>query len=187
MGREKPQVVVLCEDKRHWAVLHHFLKQHGIGERKIRVVKSPGGRGAADSFIRKQFPAEVRAYRSKCSHLNICLLVMIDADPGNSPGDRINMLHESLRKKGIDPVKPEDRIALVVPRRNIESWMHFVIDNVIDEKTDYKHDHSDSDSRLCGERLKQIQMQFRAGSTADALPPSLGEAIREIERICHCR
>jgi len=157
----------------------------------VAVKKSPAGMGAADAFILKRFPDEVRAYRSKCNHLNICLLVMIDADPPESytsHKSRIGTLKDSLHEAGIAPIEPHERIAILVSRRNLESWMHFMTTDEIDEETDYRHAHQDNECKESGQRLKQIQMQHRAGTAPAAqLPPSLAEAVVQLERICHCR
>ena len=66
MGRENPQVVVLCEDKRHWTVIYHMLKAHGVDTRRIRRKISPAGRGLAiNTYVsilrRRSRPIEPRA------------------------------------------------------------------------------------------------------------------------------
>ena len=186
MKPEKPGVVVLCEDQKSWCVLYHFLKAHGIGARKILPKISPGSKGAADAFISRQFPKEVKAYRSKANHLNICLLVMIDADPGHNPGDREAMLRKSLQENGMDAIKRDERIAILVPKRNIETWMHLMTDHETDEQTNYKRLHDEKDCKCCGIGLKEIQEKFRGKTPPDPIPASLSEACQELERICRC-
>ncbi len=186
MRPEKPQVVVLCEDRKQDRFIRQFLKIHGIGSRKTTVDTAPRSKGAADAFIRQRFPSEVKAYRSKRNYMNVCLIVIIDADPPNSPEDRKRMLDQALQDQGAEKLTQNDRVAIVVPKRNIETWMHFLTDQETDEQTDYKQSHPDSDCKPCAKKLKELQLQFRGGTPPENLPDSLQQACHELERICRC-
>ena len=96
------------------------------------------------------------------------------------------MLLQSLRQHGMDDLEQSERIAILVPKRNIETWMHFLIDPDTDEDTDYKRQHYDKDCNPCGIVLKELQLNIRAGTLPDRSLPSLMEAAQELERICGC-
>ena len=57
-------------------------------------------------------------YRAKANHQRIALIVVIDADL-DTVARRQQQLDETLGESSRQPV---ERIALVVPRRNIETW-----------------------------------------------------------------
>ena len=72
------QIVLLCEDTQHETCLRRFLSAMGWETRAMRVEKAPGGRGAADQFVRQQFPRELRAHRTR--HATQALVTMMDGD-----------------------------------------------------------------------------------------------------------
>ncbi len=67
---------------------------------------------------------------------------MIDAD-NNTVQDRFNQLDQALQGEGMPIVELKDRIARLVPRRNVETWILYLTGSVVDEDTDYRNSMSD--------------------------------------------
>ncbi|MDL1979134.1 MAG: hypothetical protein LWX52_13755 [Deltaproteobacteria bacterium] len=108
-------VIILCEDRQHEVFMRTFLVSRGVPTGRIRVRITSGGRGSGEQQVRSKYPEEVKAYRSKCNHLNIALAVMIDADMRRVV-DRLNELDASLAKAELDRRQPNERIGIFVPK-----------------------------------------------------------------------
>ena len=61
---------------------------------------------------------------------------MIDADAAGVVG-RLRQLDESCRLSRITPRTDVDRVVLLVPERNIETWLAYLNGNVVDAATNY--------------------------------------------------
>ncbi len=137
MSKRRVQTVILCEDRRHEVFVRRFLKQTGRADARTTTVRrSPKGRGCGAQFVLQHFPEEVQAYRSKSHHLSLCLIVVIDAD-NLSVQDRVRRLEESLDAAGQSGRAPDERIVIVVPKRNIETWIRYLGGADFDESTSY--------------------------------------------------
>ncbi|MBC1222176.1 hypothetical protein GNF10_06275 [Nostoc sp. UCD121] len=67
MNRRRVQIVILCEDKQQEVFARHFLKKRGfILDRNLRIEICP--KGAGEQFVRKRYPAEVKAYSTSGSY-----------------------------------------------------------------------------------------------------------------------
>ena len=126
------QVVILCEDRQQEVFARHFLVTCGVDRHRIYVRVSPFGRGAAEQYVRDQYPAEVREYRARRNHLNIALAVMLDADIGNVV-ERLQELENSLSQMSLPQRQPDEKIGIFVPKRNIETWIHYLQGEPVNE------------------------------------------------------
>ena len=105
--------------------------------------------GSAYDWILLRYPQEVAEQRRRVSAKNdnnAALVVHIDADQ-KTVNERQKQLEESLRNRGLTNREPSERIALAIPKRNIETWLHGLGgENVaVDEEYDFKQD-SDAES-----------------------------------------
>jgi hypothetical protein len=134
-------VIVVLEDSRHEMLVRRYLKKKGMGEREMRIERSPSGRGSAEGWVRKTFLTEVNEYRRR--QAKTALLVVIDADT-RSVQDRWNQLDGALEEAGKQRVNVEhEQIARLVPKRNIETWILCLNGNDVDEEADYKKERND--------------------------------------------
>lgn len=170
--------VVLCEDRQHEVFMRAFLVSRGIPARRIRVEIALEGRGSGEQYVRRKYPEEVKAYRSKCNYLNIALAVMIDADMRRVV-DRLNELDASLAKAELDRRQPNERIGIFVPKRNIETWIHYLMGEIVDEDTAYPKLKKQSECKPLVEELAQKCNQ----PLEQEAPPSLQAACTELQRI----
>lgn len=170
--------VVLCEDRQHEVFMRAFLVSRGISARRIRVEIALEGRGSGEQQVRRKYPEEVKSYRSKCNHLNIALAVMIDADMKRVV-DRLNELDAFLAKNELDRRQSNERIGVFIPKRNIETWIHYLMGKIVDEDTPYTKLKKQSECKPLVNELAQKCSQPLEQKT----PPSLQAACTELQRI----
>ncbi len=126
----KVQLVLLCEDSQHEVFARRFLVKMGWPTRSLRVEKSPGGRGSAEQFVRKQFPRELKAHRLR--PVEQSLVVMIDGD-ADGPHQRMVRLKDECRAQNVEPPRDNERVAVFVPTWNIEAWIAYLDGEEVDE------------------------------------------------------
>lgn len=139
MGSRRVRVVVLCEGLADYRFAYRCLRECGWREDQIMANISRSGRGSAFDHVLNSYSAEGRSNRKGGRQRD--LLVLIDADT-QPEGGRERQLAERLRVAG-EPVRRKgERIALWVPRRQMETWVHFLKHGKADEQTDYKRLHA---------------------------------------------
>lgn len=171
-------VVVLCEDRQYEVFMRTFLISRGVPSRRIRVNIAMAGSGSAEQYVRSQYSQEIRAYRSKCNHLNIALAVMIDADT-KKVVDRLNELDASLAAAALNRRQPDEKIGIFVPKRSIDTWIHYLMGEAVDEVTPYSKLEKQSE---CKPMVKQLSKNCDQPLDQEA-PPSLLAACTELQRV----
>jgi hypothetical protein len=133
-------VIVLCEDNRTFSFTRSYLKRCGIN-RDVRPVISPRGRGCGFDFVVKSFAAQVNAYKLANARKHTWLFAIVDADTG-TVSQRIEQMNTELKNAQEQRVKAiqieNERIARLVPRRNIETWILALNSTMVNETDDYK-------------------------------------------------
>ena len=135
-------VIVILEDDRQKMLVYKYLIKTGLRRHEIRQELSPSGHGSAESWVRTRFAKETIAYRERQNRAQTALLVMIDADV-HIVQSRFDQLDEALNARGNQPVGRDERIARLVPRRNVETWILCLNGHAVDEQTNYKQGRSD--------------------------------------------
>lgn len=173
MTQNRQTIVILCEDRQQYVFARYFLQKKGLTGQFIDK-SCPSGKQAGEQYVRDRYAAEVKAHRSK-NYLNICLIVVIDADR-STVAERIRQLDASIEEKR----HRKEKIAIFVPKRNIETWIHYLQSGEsIDEAVAYsKLDNQGA----CKPYVERLAGQCVKGLPANA-PPSLHEACIEIQRI----
>jgi hypothetical protein len=168
------QVVVLCEDIMHLNFVRRYLIARGIDSRRIRGNVTPAGRGAGSQYVIEKYPAEVKALRSR-AYLRAGLVAVCDADT-HSVKDRLRHFDGSLAKSG-QPARGEtERIALLVPKRNVETWVFHLLGNDVDEDSDYKRRVTSPDLKKAIDAFSNVC----PSRVADIAVPSLQRACEEL-------
>ncbi|MDZ8026283.1 MAG: hypothetical protein RMY36_031265 [Nostoc sp. SerVER01] len=176
MSQRRVQIVILCEDKQQEVFARHFLKKRGfIFDRNFRIEICP--KGAGEQFVRKRYPAEVKAYRSK-NYLSGMLVVLIDADK-KTIQERLKQLDEALIEDSQQIRQPQEAIAIFIPKRNIETWIHYLQGDTVDEETEYSKFNNESE---CKPYVENLVNQCYQGLDENA-PPSLQAGCGELQRI----
>lgn len=145
------RMTLLYEDRQHEAFALRFLQKMGWSTRDIQRVKAPGGRGAAEQFIRRQFPTELQALRRR--HGNVSLVVLIDGDHFGIK-KRLAQLDEACDEKHIPHRGENESVFISVPTWNIETWLAYLGDETVSEdKSDYPRLQRERDCQRHVDRL----------------------------------
>ena len=123
MSTRRVKIVILCEDSQQEAFIRRFLKGMGWQMREVRVEKSPGG--SAEQWVRERFPLELRVYKQRRNLASSALIAMIDADT-RQVEERIGELKRECDSAGVPFRDNDEAVAIAVPKRNIETWIHYL-------------------------------------------------------------
>lgn len=177
MSSRRVRVVLLCEDSQHEAFARRFLKGMGWNIRELRIEKSPSATGSAEQWVREKFAKELDIYRQRKARASSGLIVMIDADT-NEVQSRINDFEEACNARQIPFRTEEDTVAIVVPKRNIETWIHYLNGTQVDEDTGYQKLPRE---RLCGPAVQELVRLCRSTGLSEDAPTSLLAACGEYQ------
>lgn len=168
-------IVILCEDRQHEAFARRFLEQIGKGLRVQRVEISPKGRGSGEQFVRERFAKELAYYRSRRHRVEQALIVIIDADRREIAA-RLQQVEESASEGGQTRRQPNERVAVFIPARNIETWLAYLDGSTVDESDVYPRLPSPRD---CQRHVECLAKMCRLGVLRTPAPPSLDTACNE--------
>lgn len=189
MSRRRVQLVILCEDVQHRAFARGLFKARGF--RNIRFLPMPVGKGGAREHIFEHYPPRVKAYRvlAQRNWAAHALAVFIDADD-RTVAERSRELDEKLEDEKLERRQSGEKIALFIPKRNIETWLVYLKEtivegDVVNEKTDYKNYYKShyrvrdciSDARRLADTICPTH------SLPQDAPQSLHRACDELERV----
>lgn len=137
-------VVLVCEDTAHKAFVYSCLSKLGVEDLKWHVVsyvaslKRHGGN--RDDVIERLNRTEFDSWESRCARHKVLLVAVIDAD-----GDSLTAARSLLPTSTLYG----DLFAVVIPRRNIQTWVELSRDGASatspDEEADYKRTATKSD------------------------------------------
>ncbi len=88
--REKLRGIVLAEDKRTERFCRALLRELGFKVRRFRFETAPAGEGAAEAWVARRYPDEVKVLRSKNYQQALRLIAVRD-------GDMVGVLQSSDR------------------------------------------------------------------------------------------
>src|SRR5690349_21297068 len=135
--RGRVLVLVLAEDERQQRFVYRYLRQR-FDSHEIRSDVAPVGGGSAEQWVRQRYPEKVKQYRTRTAET--LLVVLIDADRSELR-DRDRQLQEALEQARLARRSNPERIAHLIPKRNIETWIRCLSGHEADEVTDYKNRH----------------------------------------------
>jgi hypothetical protein len=172
---------VLAEDRHQQTFVRRYLERLQYSSRQIQLEPLPGDRGSGEQWVRLRYAKNVVAYRSRASSAATALVVVIDADtaPVNR---RIEQLRHALAEAGTRPARPNEKIAHLVPKRNIETWILCLNNSDVNETDDHRHEAGIDD------QIKPAAEEFFNWSRPNVVPPvhcvpSLRSAIPEVKRL----
>lgn len=175
MAKRHADIVILGEDDAHDNFVRHYLKRRKFNDRQLRFIVRKGiGSGA--QFVLNTYPGEVKYYRRKANHLSCALVRVIEAD-----ANELRQVHRSLdtrlRDAHLGSRRDEDRIVLLTPKRNIETWAVYLQGVSVDEETNYKEHELAGNLKLAGTTLADRMGQ----SPEPECPHSLQEGDKELK------
>jgi len=180
------EVVVLCEDDLTFQFTKRYLNKCGITD--IRPKISPKGCGF--DFVIREFANEVRAYRIANARKHAWLIAVVDADTGTI-AQRLGSLNKALKSSNEQRVKDicieNERIARLIPRRQIETWILALNDVPVKETKDYKRStefrHYDWDRNVLPASKRFWDLTRPNFVKPDGLIASLCHAVDEVSRV----
>ena len=170
-------VTLLCEDSQIDAFVRRFLKHRRFRPRDIRTLPLPAGRQSGEQWVRERYPFELRAIREG---RNAYLIVVTDADSNSTETRRAQLEAECdrqrvLRRNDADPV------LVIVPRRNIETWLAYLDGVDVDECKTYQKLRRRGD---CATHARHLYtMCHETQRLREPVPDSLREACEEYHRL----
>ncbi len=179
MAKRGVQLIILCEDLQQEVFARNFFMNRGFHHREIRIKRSSEGRGSGEHYVRQHYPQEVRTYRSKSTHLSIGLAVVIDADT-YSVAQRFGQLDSVLESDAQQKRQPNEKIGIFVPKRNIETWIHYLMGEAVDEEKAYAKFHREGE---CKPYVEKLAKEICPSGLPNDAPPSLHTACDELKRI----
>jgi hypothetical protein len=136
MSRAKVRVHILCEDKMHEHFVRKLCEHRGLSP--VRVLVAPKGRGSAEAWVRQRYPHEVRLLRQYKDE-RVALIAITDGD-GGGVSKRMVDFADALTQQGLPARMNDERIAILVPTRSIETWLMWLcgVDDLM-ESEKYKN------------------------------------------------
>lgn len=180
MSTRSVEVVVLCEDRQQEYFIRRFLQKRGRERYDFRPVISPKGRGAGEQWVRERFPRELKAHRGQVGRRNTWLIVATDADTG-SPDSRINDFARACSQAEVPFRQNHEKVAFVIPKRNIETWFAFLRGQMVNEVQNYPKYELESDCR--DDVIRLDEMCQRGKLEPQPPPPSLVVTCQEFQRL----
>jgi hypothetical protein len=175
-------VIVVVEDDHHRMLIYRYLLYSGMKAHEIRVHRSPSGHGSADNWARKRFVEETKEYRRRQARARSALVVMIDAD-SSTVQHRFHQLDQALTQNGMPIVADGDKIARLVPKRNVETWILWLNETAVDEESDYKAIRSDWSQLIPAASEKLCTWVRSQAELPNTCIDSLRTGVRELERL----
>lgn len=133
------KIILICEGWRDSAFARAFLKEAGIDPRTVEPKTNP--RGSGHDWVKTQFVEEVANLNRFAEGRGV--LGLLDED-GQGVAIRKGQVAEQLQTQNLPPIVPDEGRCLLLPTRNIETWLYWLIarrDGIsinVDEITNYK-------------------------------------------------
>lgn len=180
-------IVVLCEDQQSRVFVERALVRRGYDRRGIRVEMAPPGAQSAEQFVRDTYSRQVRFLRSRAATKG--LVVHVDADPTHTVAQRHAQLAVTLLAAGEPARGPLEPIAELVPKRNIETWIHALdpslspaVRRPLGEEVAYPKLERESECAAAAEAFADHARLRTSPAAADAVP-SLVDGLSEFRRL----
>ncbi|WRH68413.1 MAG: hypothetical protein RSE13_09545 [Planktothrix sp. GU0601_MAG3] len=179
MSQRRVQIVILCEDRQQEVFARHFLKMRGFTG-PFRPNICPKGSQSGEQYVRTQYVAEVKAYRQNRNRISIGLVVLIDADNGTLQ-ERLNQLTNALGEDSQPDRRSDEAIAIFIPKHNIETWIHFLQGEVVNEEDKYAK--FQNNEAFCKPSVENLAKECHSQGLSENAPDSLRAACRELQRL----
>ncbi|MEG4579762.1 hypothetical protein QUA71_09155 [Microcoleus sp. MON1_C5] len=185
-----PEVTILCEDIDQERFIREYLICRGLEEHKIKDYGNSKGIEIKNNnaLIVKNYPDIIKSYRRR-KYRNIAVVVMIDADE-DSVSDKMRSLHKELDEAAgnlnKDTRLPNEKVAIFVPARNIETWFYYIMEGQeCDETTDYKDKKMSAKERieLAKSAAQKLAREICPQGVDRITLPSLRYACTELQRL----
>ncbi len=172
------RIILLCEDSQTDTFVRRFLKRRNFQGRDIDTRPLPAGRQSGEQWVRERYPDELKAIREI---QNAYLIVVTDADR-NSTAERRAQLDAACDEKQVPRRGDGDRVLVIVPRRNIDTWLHYLGGGTAVDET-VRHPRLRRESRCVTHANVLYRMCHETQRLDEDAPPSLRESCGEYRRL----
>ena len=179
MSQRRVQIVILCEDRQQEVFARYFLKKRGFTG-LFRANICPKGSQSGEQYVRSQYAVEVKAYRQNRNRVSIGLVVFIDADTGTLQA-RLHELDGMLEEDEQENRRLDEAIAIFVPKRNIETWIHYLQGESVNEEAAYPK--FEQNEAVCKINVEHLADRCYSHSLPEDAPRSLQAACGELQRL----
>ena len=132
--------------------------------------------GAGDQFVRNIYPGQLDAVRKRGG----ILVAMIDGDHFDV-AQRYKQLEDACNLRDIPPRTSSDNVAILVPRRNIETWLAYLNGEEVNETTEYPKLERENE---CSQHVEELwKMCTRDQKLRVPSPASLEVACDEYRKL----
>jgi hypothetical protein len=173
------KIVILCEDIQQEVFARYFLKKRGF-RGPFRFEVCPKGSQSGEQYVRTRYPVEVKAYRQNKNRVASGLVVLIDADTGTLEA-RLNQLASVLNQDKQEKRGPKEAIAIFVPKRNMETWIHYLQGETVNEEAVYAK--FENNEAACKTAVENLADRCYSQSLPEDAPQSLQAACGELQRL----
>ncbi|MEN6445711.1 MAG: hypothetical protein ABFC98_06645 [Candidatus Cloacimonas sp.] len=173
MNKREVSFVICCEDKQQECFARRFLKGLGFEPRQLFFKINPAGKGSGEQWVREKFIEELKIYYTK--QRIYALIAIIDGDT-KGVEERITQFNNICKEYRVQVRSNNDAIAIIVPTRNIETWIHYLNGEIVDEETVYPKLKCESDCQIA---VKNLVTMCKSNGLSQDAPPSLHSACEE--------
>lgn len=136
---DRVAITLLCEDSRHEQFIREFLKEKKRTARRVFPDgyrrREKGGVKPNNGFVLDRATVEVKEARKHPPKR--ALILVVDGDERGFES-RVGKIIELLKNDGAKPLDKSERIAVIIPCCNIETWLHHFAGNEANETDDFK-------------------------------------------------
>lgn len=175
------QYHILCEDVQMRGFILSFLDAQGIKLRKVRVCNYPCGKGCGETFVRRELPKEEKILHAT-NYIRKVLIVCSDAD-NLSVDERLKLISRDVEKDLGKWNRDYEPIVFWIPKRQIETWIHFLNGESVDETKSFAHEGKKPESCKKVARIFSEYCQGQIDIDCKDVP-SIVTARHEYERVC---
>jgi hypothetical protein len=169
-------VVLLCEDKQLSAFSRRFLKSRGFS---IQEIKRPSSGGSRKQWITEEYPKQLKIVRQR---EGAALIVCTDADE-LTVECRIADLDEACGKMNIAPRKADEKVVMVVPKWNIETWLAYLRGEDFNENDDDTKRYAGFEKDCKKDVQELVNMCYEKQKLKEPIPNSLKVACKEYQKL----
>jgi hypothetical protein len=175
------QFILLCEDATQERLARAYLKRCGHTS-QLRAIVASRTHGGNVGWVLDRFPAELYACRQRNKRAKTLLIVIIDADHF-SVDDRRRELSNRLTSTGHEALGADDPVAVLIPKRNIETWVCVLLGANVTEEEDCKSRASPKKESILNAAATLYAWSRQNASVAHHCVPSLKLALPEWRKI----
>lgn len=188
------QWILLGEDKQAVTFLRRLVVTMGANARRLKalpVAKDMTG-ACGSQYVVDAYAQLLPKFRANAARMNTKLLVHIDADD-RTVLQRHRELAQACADAGLPPRGPNEAIALLIPKRNLETWIAALDPTQLDaqrgadatqplEERVFRHLTEESG---CSGAVEGLARHLKSRTPAPLIPdlPSLDEAVVELRRV----